>query len=563
MRNLNGGIMANNVTDVSFSPYGSDISDIQRKRAMAQALQQQSLDQEPTQTAGGWAVKQSPLAPLAKVLQAGVGAFGQRKADEQQKELGERYQADYKAMIAKGLRQLQGGAGSAQPDAELGGGPSQPAQGPDPMAALATFGEHPGGAQFAPLAMQQIQQQLRQAMLAKLLPGMAGGGAGGQPGAQPAGGGAGGFGAGIPPQIIGLMTSGDPELVKLGQSLLEANKGIAQRPGAPVVNPFTGAIIAQPTPAVPAGVGLQVGPGGPQAYPVPGAQGAMAGIAASQAGATEAGKAPFQLGTYNTPGAPTLMTHQQAIERATGQPMPNPAAPQQQPGPALPSPQGAPVPLPRQVGGGLRLQDQGASAEQHEFGKNLGEYASGVQKEAANAAVSNRYLDNMQAAAQDFNPGKLAPMQSTLTQWAQAMNLPVSEEDKKAAGSIQALTSMGIKMAGQATRQSDASPSQLQYFKMLESMPNESRTPEGFNKIIAYLRDTNNYAVSKHQNLQQWRQTHDGSAEGFEAQWPNVAKKLPFVWNQASKTKDFKGMVEGAAGPRMETDDLVNKWLRR
>jgi len=179
------------------------------------------------------------------------------------------------------------------------------------------------------------------------------------------------------------------------------------------------------------------------------------------------------------------------------------------------------------------LQDQGQAAEQKQYGKQLADYAGAVVNDAAKAAVANRYLDNMQLAARDINLGKLAPAQSAMTQWAQAFGIELPEEAKKSAGSIQALTSMAIKMAGTATRQSDAQPSQLQYFKILESMPNEQRTADGFQKIVAYLRDANNYSIAKAQALQQWQSDHQGSASGFEAQWPAQAARIPFVWNQA------------------------------
>jgi hypothetical protein len=170
-------------------------------------------------------------------------------------------------------------------------------------------------------------------------------------------------------------------------------------------------------------------------------------------------------------------------------------------------------------------------AEQGEYGKRVGSAAGTVMEDAAKAAVGNRYLDMMVEYAKDFTPGKLAPMRSTLTQWAQALNIPISEEDRRAAGSIQGLTSMAIKLAGQATRQSDAQPSQLQYFKILESMPNEQRTIEGFNKIVGYMRDLNNLNIAKAQELRKWQVEHQGSAEGFEAAWPGMASQIPFAWN--------------------------------
>lgn len=341
------------------------------------------------------------------------------------------------------------------------------------------------------------------------------------------------------PQQTALQMMMAPESYWSGVN--EANKPkplMNMRPGGTAYDPN----INQPLFSAPAGgIQTQWGPQGPSQSLVPGAQGAMSSMAASQAGATEAGKAPYQLETLNTPGAPTLMTRQQAIEGATGQPMPVPGQPVQQP----------PQPLPVHPGVGRRpgmtLQDQGAGAEQRKFGEQLGEYTSTVMNDAAKAAVSNRYLDNMEMAAKDISLGKLAPAQSSLVQWAQAAGIPVSEDAKKEAGSVQALTSMAIKMAGQATRQADAQPSQLQYLKILESMPNAQRTQDGFNKITAYLRDANNYNVAKMQHLQQWRQTHNGTAEGFEAAWPKIANGLPFVWNQQRRASDLKAIANDGA----------------
>ncbi len=188
---------------------------------------------------------------------------------------------------------------------------------------------------------------------------------------------------------------------------------------------------------------------------------------------------------------------------------------------------------------GLRLQDHGQSAEQRTYGQELGKQAGTVNEDAAKAAIANRYLDTMESYTKDFTPGKLAPLQSSLIQWSQALNLPVSADDKKAAGSIQGLTSLAIKMAGAATRQADAQPSQLQYFKILESMPNEQRTAEGFNRITGYLRDVNNLQIIKAQELQKWKQER-GTADGFEAAWPKMTKDLPFAWNTDKSIADAK-----------------------
>lgn len=158
--------------------YAAEQADIERRRAYAQALQQQGMaPMGETQMAGGWAIPNSPTQGLAKMLQAYTGRRGQEQATEQQKALGERYQSDYQRMVAKGLRELQGTP--AQPgnvndpglDPNSQGAVGSPAQAADPMAALATFGSHPQGAALAPMAMQQIQQQQGAQAIAQALRG--------------------------------------------------------------------------------------------------------------------------------------------------------------------------------------------------------------------------------------------------------------------------------------------------------------------------------------------------------------------------------------------------------
>jgi hypothetical protein len=180
-------------------------------------------------------------------------------------------------------------------------------------------------------------------------------------GSVPAGPGAsGGAMAGLPPQVVALMTSGDPELQKLGQSLLEANKGIAQRPGAPVVNPYTGAVIAQPAPQSVPGVGINVGPNGASAYPVPGAAPAMAGVAGQVSGAQAAAKVPYE--NVTTAGGASMPAYM-----APGfQP---PPAPGQTPAgalssPAAPSPQAAPAAPPQAASQWQQVGAPGTPAEQ-------------------------------------------------------------------------------------------------------------------------------------------------------------------------------------------------------
>lgn len=273
-----------NVSLTAPTDYSAESLAIERRRRLAEQLQAQNS--EPLQTnqmAGGYVVPVSPYAGLAKALNQGTAGFAMHKADEAQKDLAKRYQDDLSGALTR-AQEAQTGfpamAAAPAPSDELGGGPGAPARAavaPDRQAMVRALMSHPATQGMAMAQMtKDMDAEDRKRKLADAL-GMTGGS--GAPGA--AGGTSGGAAnpfAGLPPQVVALMTSGDPELVKLGTTLMEANKGIAQRPGAPVVNPFTGAVIAQPTPSVPNGVQLNVGgPGGTNAAQVPGYAAAMAG----------------------------------------------------------------------------------------------------------------------------------------------------------------------------------------------------------------------------------------------------------------------------------------------
>lgn len=129
--------MANSITNVGFGlgEYGAEAADIERRRAYAQALQQQGAQpMGPTEMAGGWAVRKSPLEGLAKMLQAYGGRKGQEAATEQQKALGERYQSE----LARTLMQAQqAGAGRAAEPSTMYEDASGNAAPTDPIAAVA------------------------------------------------------------------------------------------------------------------------------------------------------------------------------------------------------------------------------------------------------------------------------------------------------------------------------------------------------------------------------------------------------------------------------------------
>ena len=82
--------MANNVSNVSFSDYSAEQQDIERRRRMAEALQQQSMQPINNPMSGGYVTPISWTQGLAKMLQAYGGRKGMESATERQKALAER-----------------------------------------------------------------------------------------------------------------------------------------------------------------------------------------------------------------------------------------------------------------------------------------------------------------------------------------------------------------------------------------------------------------------------------------------------------------------------------------
>jgi hypothetical protein len=109
-----------------------------RDRQIAEMLAQQSMTPEQTQMAGGYAVQQSALNPLAKIAQALASRKMAERADTGERDYMRQQGEDRSRMIAEAMRAGQGQEARPAieaPPEELGGGPGRPdmpAQGPDP-----------------------------------------------------------------------------------------------------------------------------------------------------------------------------------------------------------------------------------------------------------------------------------------------------------------------------------------------------------------------------------------------------------------------------------------------
>lgn len=589
-----------NVSLTAPTDYTAEGLSIERRRRLAESLFQQS--QEPlqtNQTAGGYVIPVSPFAGLAKALNQGVAGFGMARADRQEKDLAAKYQSSLVDTLTKAQGALTGSpATPAQTGMEPFGAATTeatPAVPGNPSLAASLLMQHPG---TQALGLNQVQQQMAIANTAARLKAALGTvGAGGSPDGAQAGPNANPIG-GMPPQIVALMTSGDPELVKLGQSLMEANKGIAQRPGAPVVNPWTGAVIAQPAPQMPAGTAVTMGPNGPQGYKVPGAADAMGSTAGQVAGAVEAAKSPYETVPQTMADGRIVQTPKSQVP---GIGTPIGAAPSPQPafGPGVTQAgPNEPVSGPPQTVDQLPLSDQGAARQalaataagrpaaiqggdpwatmpkmavpqgigQSTYDKTIathsGEAASKLsEKYGAVADTSNQRLaliSQAQELVDKSDTGPLAAQVSTVKNWL-VSNLGVPEDDfKNTPSATIALQKDLVNAATQKAKQQFGSRiTQSEVMLMMSrGAPNVDMTKAAIKYLLGTDAATAKYQIQQANDLGKYLQ-NGGDPMRFEG-W--YSKAFPLTQAQGD-VKLQTGKDATAPSPQAIADEMRRRGL--
>lgn len=412
-----------NSKTVSFGAQPNDtsaeIADLERRRALAIALQQQGMEGSGgTESVGGWAIPKSPWEHVGKAAQQVSGAYQQQEITRREKEIGQ----EQRTALADELRRMTQADTGTPEQARIG--PLKDDEGNTMPGVAYAAPNRTEGTNIAMTSQNPMLQQLgmqrysqdasRQALIAALRGGATAGTpspAGAPQGAAAPQGGAtaGGPAGGLPMEA---WLQADPTGKSYMEQIAKERAPVNVRPGGTVYIPGQGPQFTAPN----AGAQTNWQGGQPVTSAVPGAAQVAGQQAQAVAQGTAAGKAPFNLQTVNTEGAPTLMTEEQAIQAATGKPMPQPGQPtpvappggwkvppevqsqrDQQAGQIIAresQPNGGGAIPTRQVVPGLRLQDQGESAQQKSYGTERGQLLAAQPQAARNLEAVNIGIDN-------------------------------------------------------------------------------------------------------------------------------------------------------------------------
>lgn len=287
-----------NVQSISFSKTGTDAdlqaqqAALQRQQMVADMLRKQAAEPIQQQMVSGRVVPISGFEAIAKVLQGGLGAYAQKKGDEQQQELG----TAKAKRSADMLRSLFTPAGAAAPaDAPLSSTPQQSTPGMQQAdQAPATLTPE----QQRAMSAYQIDPELGRSLMTNMF---------NQTNEQKNN-----AAEGINPKLAGALRT----------AKMRADGMFAMQPGTTTLDLSNGT--ERFSPKLGEGI-MPTAAGGAQA--IPGYAPAAAGIAGQTAQAQAAANAGFQMKEITGPdGVPRMVTAQQAAQMAQGG-LPQQAAP--------------------------------------------------------------------------------------------------------------------------------------------------------------------------------------------------------------------------------------------
>jgi len=281
------------VKTISFGTGNGDLEaqqmELQRRQAMIDALRRNASTPQETQIVSGRAIPQGKLGMFSQLAQIAASAYGQKKVDEKQADIGAQKRERMAAVLAKMNPNSEQATLGATPQASMAGdAPADPEMNRRWEQATAAYEFNPTlGADLMKNILTQTDEQKN--MRAQ----------------------------GIDPQKMGAAKFA--EALKKGRT--EATPGTTIYDGD--MKPMVTA------PDFKSGFAGGFGPNGqPTMAAIPGSE-----VIAQQAGqvkAAEAGaQAGFDMVTVNTPQGPQMMTRQQAAAMAGGQPQQAPAAQQQ------------------------------------------------------------------------------------------------------------------------------------------------------------------------------------------------------------------------------------------
>ena len=291
-------------------------------------------------------------------------------------------------------------------------------------------------------------------------------------------------------------------------AILSANKqlypeGIAQREGAPIVDPYTGRIVAEAPLKTAEGLGQRRNAAGQLEYYKPPGADLVAQQAADLARAKTTGEktaaAPLTMAPprETTSGQKVYLTEQQAIDQARG--VRSSAA-------GVPSSTGTPS----------GYAGQGPTIEGRAVSTNLAKAREAYTTSALTAQEALPSIQLMKGAlVSKLKTNTFAPATSTLSDIAYAVGLKAEDYNLNDPTNVQEFTKGSRKLVADMTR-ALSSREAFQGLKFIEQgNPGLRNTVETNVKLVSLAEGTKLWEIARDQEAQKWADEHGGTTDRF------------------------------------------------
>lgn len=157
------------------------------------------------------------------------------------------------------------------------------------------------------------------------------------------------------------------------------------------------------------------------------------------------------------------------------------------------------------------LQTTGGKASQEALGKASSDFAVGLNDKAAAAVEGKRTLSEMSNLLEGFNPGKFAPVLTSLG--AAASALGVSPETVQGLtninpGDAEAFQKGTAALATESAKQVSSRVTQMEFKTFLANNPNWMMTSNGVKRVMDYMGKGFDTQIDQQKEYADWSKTH-------------------------------------------------------
>ena len=117
--------------------------------------------------------------------------------------------------------------------------------------------------------------------------------------------------------------------------------------------------------------------------------------------------------------------------------------------------------------------------------------------------------------------------------FANTFNIPTTGIDQRI-GDFQAFNKSGVELVRQAVRQTSARAAYQEFQIIAGALPNAEMSPKAFLQIADQMQGVNDYRIAMQGAAQTWRNTHNGTLDGFQQAWNQSITPSAFLVHRMS-----------------------------